>query len=153
VAETAWTVSRESKLGRYVVTLREAPERKGEQGRKRVRVREFRGWTSGSLRVEEFRIPLMKGVLQPLTGPLVNAKDLKLDLSVHYLAGGGAGLLPIRLRTEISPKSLSPLEGFDGFIFGNGPVKEGVVRRGEALGSEEGGAGTKRSMTPAGANS
>ncbi len=141
VAETTWTIPKEAKLGRYAVILREVPENKEKKEKKTTRVRESRGWTSGTFRVEEFRIPLLKGILQPPTGPLINAKELTLDLSVQYLAGGGASLLPIRLRGEIGPKYLSPFEGFDDFVFGNGPVKEGVVRRGEAVESEEEAAG------------
>jgi hypothetical protein len=60
-----------------------------------------------------------------------------LDLGVQYLAGGGAGLLPVRLRSEVRPKSIPPIEGFDQFVFGNGPVKEGLIRRGEPLEVEE----------------
>ncbi len=73
--------------------------------RRRLRKRESREWTSGTFRVEEFRIPLLKGIIQPPAEPLINAKDLTLDLSVHYLAGGGAGLLPYQIakrnRTQI----------------------------------------------------
>ena len=39
------------------------------------------------------------------------------------------------------PNTVSPFEGFDEFTFGNGPVKEGIVRRGEVMESEEEGAG------------
>ena len=140
VAETTWTIPREAKLGNYAVILREPSDKKEK---KTGREREPRAWTSGTFRVEEFRVPLLKGILQPPGGPLINAKDLTLDLSVHYLAGGGAGLLPIRLRNEIGPKYVPPFEGFDDFTFGNGAVKEGIVRRGEALESEEEGTGER----------
>ncbi len=58
-------------------------------------------WNSGGFRVEEFRVPLLKGMIQPPTEPLVNAKEVTLDLNVQYLAGGGAGLLPVKLRSEV----------------------------------------------------
>ena len=87
--------------------------------------------------MEEFRVPLLRGIIQPPTDPLINAKEVTLDLSIQYLAGGGAGLLPIKLRSEVRPKYISPFEGFDDFVFSNGPVKEGIVRRGEPLGGEE----------------
>ena len=138
IAETVWPVPREAKLGGYEVTLRERSEKKGERPGRR---RESRSWTSGTFRVEEFRVPLLKGIIQPPSTPLVNAKDLTLDLSVQYLAGGGASLLPVKLRSEIGPKYISPFEGFDEFVFGNGAVKEGIVRRGEMIESEEEGAG------------
>ena len=68
---------------------------------------------------------------------MINAKDVTLDLNIQYLAGGGASLLPVKLRGEIRPKSIAPFEGFDDFLFSNGSVKEGLVRRGEALETEE----------------
>ena len=107
-----------------------------EQGKASYR-REHREWTSGRFRVEEFRVPLLKGIIQPPTEPLINAKDVALDLSIQYLAGGGAGFLPIKLRSEVRPKTITPFEGFDDFVFSNGSVKEGVVRRGEPLEVEE----------------
>jgi hypothetical protein len=69
--------------------------------------------------------------------PLVKPQEIPFDLSVQYLAGGGAAFLPVKFRHEIKSRSVAPLEGLDEFIFGNGPVKEGLVRRGEALESEE----------------
>ena len=134
IAEMTWAIPKEAKLGLYEVRLLKKAE--GEQNRGLYR-REPRAWTSGRFRVEEFRVPLLKGVIQPPTDPLIHAKEVTLDLSIQYLAGGGAGLLPIKLRNEVRPKYIAPFEGFDDFIFSNGPVKEGLVRRGEPLGVEE----------------
>jgi len=61
-----------------------------EQGKTFLR-KEPQEWTSGRFRVEEFRVPLLRGMIQPPTDPLINARDVTLDLSVQYLAGGGAG--------------------------------------------------------------
>jgi len=36
----------------------------------------------------------------------------------------------VKLRTAVSAKRMMPMEGFEDFIFGNGAVKEGWVRRG-----------------------
>jgi len=134
IAETVWSIPKEAKLGSYEVVLlekKESPQKKG------FRYRESQAWTSGGFRLEEFRVPLLKGIIQPPKDPLINVREVTLDLSVQYLAGGGAGLLPVKLRSEIGPKSIPPFEGFDHFVFGNGSVKEGMVRRGEALESEE----------------
>ena len=87
--------------------------------------------------MEEFRVPLLRGTIKPPAEPLVKPKEVPLDLSVQYLAGGGAGMLPVRLRSEIRPRWVPPFEGFDRFVFSNGPVKEGLVRRGAAF-EEEG---------------
>jgi len=134
IAEMTWTISKEVKLGFYEVRLFKKSE---TEQRRAFHRREPREWTSGRFRVEEFRVPLLKGIIQPPTDPLIHAKDATLDLSVQYLAGGGAGLLPIKLRSEVRPKYISPFEGFDDFVFSNGPVKEGLVRRGAPLGEGE----------------
>ncbi|OGP73978.1 MAG: hypothetical protein A2V86_07990 [Deltaproteobacteria bacterium RBG_16_49_23] len=141
VAETTWMIPRESKLGFYEVRLLKKAE---TDQRKTPSRRDPREWTSGRFRVEEFRVPLLKGIIQPPSEPLINAREVLLDLSIQYLAGGGASLLPIKLRSEIRPKTIPSFEGFDDFIFSNGSVKEGLTRRGEPLGVEESEQGMER---------
>ena len=46
------------------------------------------GQRSGEFRVEEYRVPLMKGVINPPAKPLVAASEATVDLAVSYLAGG-----------------------------------------------------------------
>jgi len=134
IAETTWEIPKEAKLGFYEIRL----SRKSEtEQRQTSRQRESQEWTSGRFRVEEFRVPLLKGIIHPPTEPLINPKDITLDVNIQYLAGGGAGLLPVKLRAEIGPKVIAPFEGFDDFSFSNGPVREGLVRRGEAVEAEE----------------
>jgi uncharacterized protein YfaS (alpha-2-macroglobulin family) len=141
IAETTWEIPKEAKLGSYEVRL---IRKSGAEPVRRFYYREHREWTSGSFRVEEFRVPLLKGVVHPPAEPLINAKDVTLDLNIQYLAGGGASLLPVKLRGEIRPKSVASFEGFDDFLFSNGSVREGLVRRGEALETEESEEGMER---------
>jgi len=128
IAETTWAIPRDAKLGNYNVVLvkKGGGERRGEWRR-----------SSGEFRVEEFRVPLLRGTIKPPAEPLIKSKEVPLDLSVQYLAGGGAGLLPVKLRSEVRPRSIPLFEGFDRFVFSNGPVKEGLVRRGAAFEDEE----------------
>jgi len=72
----------------------------------------------------------MKGTIQPPKEPLVNAEKVDLKLGVQYLAGGGAGLIPVKLRNFIRPKSIYGFAKFEDFEFGNGEVNEGLKRRG-----------------------
>lgn len=147
VAETTWTIPREAKLGGYRVVLRRAPDQAGEmrppspeesgEDEELYEPEDANAWTTGQFRVEEFRVPLIKAVIQPPKDPLVNVREVDLDLSVHYLAGGGAGALPVKLRREVGVKSFPPPEGFEGFQFSNGPVREGITRRGEELEYDE----------------
>ncbi len=149
VAETDWDIPREAKLGTYTVELRrkgepvEQPDGHpdGERPEEAEAVPPSRSWVSGRLRVEEFRVPLLKAVIKPPAESLVDVREVTLDLGVSYLSGGGAGLLPVTLRAQIGLKRLRPYEGFEGFVFGNGGVTEGLVRQAEVEeGAESGGA-------------
>jgi len=111
VAENVWTIPREAKLGRYEIYLD--------------------NYNAGGFLVEEYRIPLMKGTIRPPAGPMINPPAVTLDLSVRYLAGGGAGSMPVKLRSEIGPRYNLTFPEYDDFIFANGAVKEGLIRRGQ----------------------
>jgi hypothetical protein len=152
IAETQWPIPKNAKLGAYdVVLIRKAGEERppGSEGglpEEFAEASDGRQLTSGRFRVEEFRVPLLKAVIKPPTEPLVNVAAVPLDLSIQYLAGGGAGMLPVRLRAELGPKRLPVFEGFEDFVFGNGGVQEGSFRRGE---SEETPGGERRTPLPA----
>ncbi|MBP1607917.1 MAG: alpha-2-macroglobulin domain protein 2 [Acidobacteria bacterium] len=111
IAESTWTIPQEAKLGQYQVSLlREEP------------------LYSGVFRVEEFRTPLMRATIRPPSTPMVLPSTVPVDLTVNYLAGGGAGNLPVKFRYEIQQRYTGELEGFEGFTFSNGKVKEGLTR-------------------------
>ncbi len=159
VAESQWAIPREAKLGVYSVRLvrkggpGEAPS--GGEGDEEITDDDgsepdvFRDRLSGRFRVEEFRLPLLKGTIQGPSQPLINAREVALDLGVQYLAGGGAGHLPVTLRAEVAAKRLSAFEGFEEAVFANGPVVEGRMRRGESVapGAAAGGTRSKLATT------
>ena len=107
-----WTIPREAKLGRYTVYLVSGSNEE----------------YSGEFRVEEFKIPIMKGNIKPPAYPLVNVSEVDIDLMVEYLAGGGANNLPIKLRTQIQPKIIE-FDDYEDIVFSNGMVKEGITKR------------------------
>jgi len=116
--EAQWEIPKDVKLGFYnVVLLRNGDE---DDYSKQLR--------SGSFRVQEFRVPLMKGIIQFPSEALIKPKEVDVDISVSYLSGGGASNLPIKLRSEVQPRYLPTFEGFDGFQFSNGRIKEGIQR-------------------------
>lgn len=120
VAESTWTIPKEAKLGTYQVLL---PIAKTEWQKYA---------TSGSFRVEEFRVPLMKGSIRYPSEPQITPAHIPVDLTVSYLSGGGAGQLSVKFRHQLEPGSLPQFADFDGFVFGNGVVKEGLFHdRGE----------------------
>ncbi len=137
IAESEWAIPKGAKLGRYEVVL-EKSEAKGQGGRRRrARYSDSSEWVSGWFRVEEFRVPLMRAAIKPPSGPLIAVSEFPVDLSVQYLAGGGAGKLPVKLRTQVQPRGGAGFDSFEGFTFGNGLVKEGIVRRGSGIGEDE----------------
>ena len=73
-AETVFKIPEKAKLGTYEVYLA-APSDPAQSG-SGPRI------DSGSFRVEEFRVPLMKAVIQGPREPLVNAREMEVDLAV-----------------------------------------------------------------------
>jgi len=144
-----WPIPKEAKLGLYEiyqvrpappqpspgVAARPTPTPPAPYARLGEREDTFdREWLAGTFRVAEFRVPLARGTVQLPATPLVAAREVHADLAVQYLAGGGAGDLPVVLRSQIEDASIDP-PGLQGFTFANGPVKTGVER--EGAGDEE----------------
>ncbi|HEX7810880.1 MAG TPA: alpha-2-macroglobulin family protein, partial [Burkholderiales bacterium] len=122
-AETVWKIPPGAKKGMYSVMMTDMLEsRPGSRGSMRV---------SGSFRVEEFRVPLMKAAIAAPKAAQVNPKSVLLDLSLRYLSGGGAGNAPVKVRSVLRPKTVT-FADFDGFTFANGKVAEGIEQHGES---------------------
>ncbi len=118
-AETVFKIPEKAKLGTYEVYLA-APSDPARSGT-------VPKISSGSFRVEEFRIPLMKAVIQGPREPLVNTREMEVDLAVSYLSGGGAAHLPVKIRTEIQPRSIV-FPDYEEVTFSNGGVKTGLEK-------------------------
>ena len=112
-AVSDWEIPQEARRGAYSIFYKRP---------------EGRSFAAGSFRVEDFRIPLMRARLQGASEDLINPKDVPLDLAIAYFSGGGAGQLPVSIRYREERRSLSGFEGFEGFHFSNGRIKEGVRR-------------------------
>lgn len=135
VSKSEWIIPREAKLGHYRVSfLKKAASRPKSRtavgGHERGDQEYFspEGWESSSFRVEEFRVPLMKAMIQPPKDPLVNATETEVDLFLAYLSGGGAGNAPVKLRSQVQPRHVH-FKDYEDFVFANGEVKEGVISR------------------------
>jgi hypothetical protein len=123
IAESTWKIPVDAKLGAYEVVLAGGPKRRTRWG-----ADWDPEWISAKFRVEEFRVPLMRAVIRPPSGPQVNATRVPLDLAVQYLAGGAARRLPIVVRTQLGPHALPVFDDFEDFVFANGAVKVGTSR-------------------------
>jgi uncharacterized protein YfaS (alpha-2-macroglobulin family) len=116
IAETAWAIPKDAKLGEYSVAV--------------VDEKQARRFQSGTFHVEQFRLPTMKAVIQLQAAPLVNARSAQLDLFVSYLSGGGAGNAPVKLRTLVESKEVR-FPDYPDYSFGGDPVQEGLFEENE----------------------
>jgi hypothetical protein len=127
-AEFNWEIPKDVKLGIYKVILLNKQDEDNYS----------KQLSSGSFRVQEFRVPLMRGIIQFPSEPLIKPKEVEVDVSVSYLSGGGASNLPVKLRGEVQPRFLPTFEGFEEFIFSNGRVKEGILKSSDYEYEDEG---------------
>jgi uncharacterized protein YfaS (alpha-2-macroglobulin family) len=120
--QTEWRIPPGSKLGTWQVTL---------QRKDGANVATL---DSGSFRVEEFRLPFMRGVLRAPTAPQIAVSTVPVDLAVQYLSGGAAANLPVELRSELQLRDVLPFEaapGLERFLFGRGAVTVGLHKEGQ----------------------
>ncbi|KJR40582.1 alpha-2-macroglobulin family protein [Candidatus Magnetoovum chiemensis] len=80
---------------------------------------------TGTFRVEEFKIPTMKGIIQPPNKTLINQSQIDINLNVSYLSGGGAAELPVKIRS-IFERRYVYFKDYEDYVFLNGEVKEGI---------------------------
>jgi uncharacterized protein YfaS (alpha-2-macroglobulin family) len=115
IAESSWPIPQAAKLGEY---------------RLRFEGKDGLSADAGSFRVEQYRVPLMRALVQPPQTPAVATTQLPLDLYVGYFSGGGAAGLPVKLRTQLQPRSIS-FKNYDNFSFDSQAIKPGVSEENE----------------------
>lgn len=104
-----WAIPKEAKLGSYTVSLAtgDGP------------------YESGTFRVEQYRVPLMKAVLKPPAKPLIKVTQVDIDAQLSYLSGGVAAGAPVKFRSRLVSYPLVFPE-YDDFRFGGKAPKEGI---------------------------
>lgn len=120
-AETEWRIPPAARAGTWKVALRRSGPDPGAE------------LETGSFRVEEFRLPFMRGVVRLPAEPLVGVGAVPVDTAVQYLSGGAAANLEVELRTELRERTSVAFEdapGLRGFAFARGSVKPGLRRVG-----------------------
>ena len=129
-AESQWAVPAGAKLGSYAISL--------------VRTKKdgsIESLESGLLRVEDYRVPLMRGVVALPEQDIVRPTEVQLTAAVAYLSGGGAQKLPVTVRYKVTPQDSISFPGLDGYAFGAGVVETGrkkeIYDPSEAEGSTE----------------
>lgn len=127
-AESTFQIPAAARLGRYAIELTDARQR---------------GYDSGGFRVEAFRLPVLAGTLKAGAGkPLVAPAELPLDVEVHYVSGGGAAGLPVRVSALLRESPVR-FPGFEAYAFG--PPR--TVEAGDAAGDEDAGDDEDRNQT------
>lgn len=111
IATADFEIPKEAKQGIYLLQFRNGKNKYEDE-------------TLGSFRVEAYRVPTMRATLQGPATPQINAKAVNMDLQVSYLSGGAAAMLPVKLRSQIQPRSVQ-FADYEGYAFANGAVKVG----------------------------
>ncbi|EKQ81828.1 MG2 domain-containing protein [Leptospira kirschneri] len=112
-------IPKEASLGAYQIILSPSKDR-GE-------------FSIGEFRVEEFRVPLMKADIQT-SGSNINPSKLGINGNVRYLSGGGAGKLPVLLRTRVTFEGGAYFSDYSDFSFSNGKVNQTEIREESNIG-------------------
>jgi len=127
-ADNDWQIPHDAKLGEYTVTMSRRSVGPTPTPSPDSNDSSSQSLTTGSFRVEEFRIPVMKAAIRIPAQPLVAVTEFPLDLSAQYLSGGAAKGLPVTLRSQIVKDWFPHFADLDDFAFANGVVKTGIVR-------------------------
>ena len=134
-AETLWKIPANAKLGNYLTAFFQKPtDRLSDEdiGSLAERYGDEEYCYTGFFRVEEFRIPLMKAVIQPPGEPLINAARTDIDIFLGFLSGGGANHAKVKLRKAIRNRGVEFSE-YEGFMFAADEVREGIRKTDEEM--------------------
>jgi alpha-2-macroglobulin len=124
-ALSSWKVPPEAKLGRYRFVMERGDARGGR-----------RSWDSGSVRVEEFRVPLVDARLIPPKAPVTGAREQAWAAQLNYMAGGPMAKSPVEVSAMLQPRWTN-FPGFDDFVF-EPPSRDGPQDSGSAGDMDEG---------------
>ena len=115
-ADSTFAIPAAAKLGEYSVSLddgdasaasNDTSNNDGDDDSSADSVRH--SYSSGSFRVEEFRLPVFKGTIavrDEKNHPLVAASEAPVTLQIDYMSGGGASGLPVQVSALM--KSTTP---------------------------------------------
>lgn len=141
-----FNLPKNANLGRYSIYLSNTGSKKNTKDADKDSIRNNQNLTSeaselneefdwtaqetGHFIVSEYRLPLMKTQIKIQGEPLVSPHEVKADLSAHYLSGGPAKNLKVKLRAQLQPGYFKPdipsvLGGSDYHFFAT-PLKEGI---------------------------
>ncbi|MGY4831782.1 alpha-2-macroglobulin family protein [Sphaerotilaceae bacterium SBD11-9] len=106
-ASASWNIPAAAKLGVYDVLLEREP---GQRDERRS------SWSSGSFRVEEFRLPLVDARISGPAQVAIAPTELPLSVQLSYLSGGGVAQAPARV-TALLRERAAGMAGYADFSF------------------------------------
>lgn len=113
-AETQWKIPVGAKLGHWTIGLADG------EGQ----------YPTVGFRVENFKVPLLKGHLRWPEADLVRANDVPVDVAVEYQAGGPASSLEAKVRWKADDSVYTPDDqDLADYEFIAGGVQEGLVQQ------------------------
>ncbi|MCP5494017.1 MAG: alpha-2-macroglobulin [Leptospiraceae bacterium] len=133
ISESTWKIPKEAKLGFYNLTMYNGSKNSSTM-------------STASFRVEEFKVPLMKGIIKPPGKKLVNPTSIPLDLSVRYLSGGGASNLPIKLKSWFRAGGQPHFNDYSEYVFANGKLSLGIKKHSQNYWDNEDSSATNNDM-------
>jgi alpha-2-macroglobulin len=116
-AESLWKIPKEAKLGNYSIELRGTG------------VTESQVFYTSNFRVEEFRLPILRGTISPPKEIMIHQKKIPIDFFVEYLSGGGASFLDIQFKYFISDHVGFQPKGYEDYSYYSSELKEGNHHR------------------------
>ena len=114
-AHMAWNIPPAAKLGVYEVVL-EREDAAGSASAGDEEGQRQRTWTSGSFRVEEFRLPLVDARISGPKAVAIAPKDVAFAVQMSYFSGGAMAAAPLRASALLKPRAPA-FAGFDEFSF------------------------------------
>lgn len=126
-AVSTWKIPAGAKLGGYRLLLERSKDAK--QGRS--------SWDSGSIKVEEFRVPLVDARLLPPQGIAVAAKELSWGAQLNFMSGGPMGKSPIQVSAVVKPR-WAQYPGYDDYAFDPPSLNSDAASPGDEEDAESG---------------
>lgn len=105
-ALSTWKVPEGAKLGRYRLVMERSGASAGGA----------RTWDSGSVRVEEFRVPLVDARLLPPKVAPPGAKEQSWGAQLNYMSGGPMAKAPVQVSAVLQPR-WAEFAGYQDYAF------------------------------------
>lgn len=121
-----FNIPKDATLGRYSIYLSNKselpPVENGEND-----PFDYDAQATGHFIVSEYRLPLMKANIKIQGATLVQPAEVKADLSAHYLSGGPAKNMKVKLRASLQPGYYMPdVPGGNDYNFFARPTRVGI---------------------------